>query len=131
MSQFLRQELHGLFESVNPSAIPELFAWIKEIGGYFKRFRGGALTPWIHHSDSLPVMDLEARSTQTFFEVLLTRLPSRCNNMLVQVDRHLSSDPIAQNSGATASLVLLHALDAPSAPFFSAERVALTVAHCG
>ncbi|KAK1233023.1 Protein phosphatase 2C 6 [Marasmius sp. AFHP31] len=115
VSQFLRQELHGLFESVNPNAIPELFAWIKEIGGYFKRFRGGALTPWINHSDNLPVMDLEARSTQTFFEV----------------DRHLSSDPIAQNSGATASLVLLHALDAPAAPFFSAEKVALTVAHCG
>ncbi|KAG7099115.1 hypothetical protein E1B28_000988 [Marasmius oreades] len=115
VSQFLRQELHGLFESVNPSAIPELFAWIKELGGYFKRFRGGALTPWINPSDGTPIMDLEARSTQTFFEV----------------DRHLSSDPIAQDSGATASVVLLHSLDAPASPFFSADRVALTVAHCG
>ncbi|KAF9270129.1 protein serine/threonine phosphatase 2C [Marasmius fiardii PR-910] len=115
VSQFLRQELHGLFESVNPSHVPELFAWIKELGGYFKRFRGGVLTPWIHHSDNTPIMDLEARSTQTFFDV----------------DRHLSSDPIAQNCGATASVVLLHSLDAPAAPFFSANQIALTVAHCG
>ncbi|ESK97966.1 hypothetical protein Moror_904 [Moniliophthora roreri MCA 2997] len=115
VSQFLRQELHGLFESVNTSSIPELFAWIKEIGGYFKRFKGGALAPWVHHSDDAPKLDLEARSTQTFFEV----------------DRILSSDEVAKTCGATASLVLLHSLDAPASPFFSADCVALTVAHCG
>ncbi|KAK7059069.1 Protein phosphatase 2C 6 [Paramarasmius palmivorus] len=60
VSQFLRQELHGLFESVNTSAIPELFAWIKELGGYFKRFKGGALAPWIQPSENPPKPDLEA-----------------------------------------------------------------------
>jgi protein phosphatase PTC6 len=69
VSQYLRQELHGLLESVHSSHIPELFLWIKEIGGYFKRFRGGAIAPWIHGIEGKPKMDLEARATQAFFEV--------------------------------------------------------------
>ncbi|KAF9076163.1 phosphatase 2C-like domain-containing protein [Rhodocollybia butyracea] len=116
VSGYLRQELHGLFESVNPSMIPELFAWIKELGGYFKRFKGGPLTPWIvHPHDAAPKLDLEARLTTAFFEV----------------DRQLSTDPMSQTCGATASVAILQSLDAPATPFFSAERLALTIAHCG
>lgn len=33
--------------------------------------------------------------------------------------------------GATASVALLQPLDLPAAPFFSAQRIALTVAHVG
>ncbi|SRR6266550_8865153 len=69
VSQYLRQELHGLFESADKASIPELYTWTKEIGGYFKRFKGGALTPWIHGVVDTPCLDLEARATQTFFEV--------------------------------------------------------------
>jgi protein phosphatase PTC6 len=69
VSQFLRQELHGLFESVDKAHIPELYLWIKDQGGYFKRFRGGALAPWINQSNGTPPLDLEARATQAFFEV--------------------------------------------------------------
>ena len=69
MSQYLRQEFHGIFESVAKSSIPELFAWIKELGGYFKRFRGGALLPWVHGIENTPILDLEARATEAFFEV--------------------------------------------------------------
>jgi protein phosphatase PTC6 len=69
VSQYLRQELHGLFEAVNKSMIPELFAWIKEIGGYFKRFKGGALAPWIQGIEESSELDLEARATEAFFEV--------------------------------------------------------------
>jgi protein phosphatase PTC6 len=71
VSQYLRQELHGIFESAIKSSIPELFAWIKELGGYFKRFKGGALSPWVHDTGNTPVLDLEARATQAFFEVSL------------------------------------------------------------
>ncbi|TFK36826.1 phosphatase 2C-like domain-containing protein [Crucibulum laeve] len=115
VSQYLRQELHGLFESVNKDSIPELFAWVKELGGYFKRFRGGALTPWIQRTSDTPKLDLEARATEAFFEV----------------DRNLSSDKVAQTCGATASVTILHSLDTPTTPFFSAQQLALTVAHCG
>lgn len=69
VSQYLRQEFHGLFESVNKSQIPETFAWIKEIGGYFKRFQGGPLAPWVKDPDCPDEMDLNARATLAFFEV--------------------------------------------------------------
>ncbi|KXN83921.1 hypothetical protein AN958_01001 [Leucoagaricus sp. SymC.cos] len=115
VSQYLRQELHGTFESVRKSQIPELFAWIKEIGGYFKRFRGGALTPWIHGTEGTPELDLEARATEAFFEV----------------DKNLSIDDTAEFCGATASVAIFHSLDAPATTFFSADKLSLTVAHCG
>jgi protein phosphatase PTC6 len=72
VSQFLRQELHGLFESVHKDDIPELFTWIRELGGYFKRFQGGVLKPWLHTSGvpSSSPLDLEARATMSFFQVL-------------------------------------------------------------
>lgn len=72
VSGYLRQELHGLFESVHPSMIPELFAWIKELGGYFRRYKGGPLLPWIDGSNHAhPKLDLEARAAAAFFEVSL------------------------------------------------------------
>jgi len=46
-------------------------------------------------------------------------------------DKTLSSDEVAQACGATASVGILQSLDSPASPFFSAKRVALTVAHCG
>ncbi|KAI9461807.1 phosphatase 2C-like domain-containing protein [Boletus coccyginus] len=115
VSQYLRQELHGLFESVDKSHIPELYLWIKDLGGYFKRFGGGALAPWIHNTQDTPPLDLEARATQAFFEV----------------DRLLSIESEAKMCGATASVAILHSLDHPTRPFFSSEKLALTVAHCG
>lgn len=69
VSQYLRQELHGLLESVHKSHIPDLYLWIKELGGYFKRFKGGALAPWINGIEGTPELDLEARTTLAFFEV--------------------------------------------------------------
>lgn len=78
VSQYLRQELHGLLESVDSSHIPEMYAYVKEFGGYFKRFDGGLLSPWINPFRDGGVMDLHARTTLTFFEVrhfLLIFLP--------------------------------------------------------
>lgn len=71
VSQYLRQEFHGLFESVNKHQIPETYAWIKEIGGYFKRFQGGPLAPWVKDPNCPEEMDLNARATLAFFEVRL------------------------------------------------------------
>ncbi|KAF9523621.1 phosphatase 2C-like domain-containing protein [Crepidotus variabilis] len=115
VAQYLRQELHGLFESAKKTDIPEVFQWVKEIGGYFKRFKGGPLTPWLAEGNE-EEMDLEARATLTFFEV----------------DRNLSSvDRAAETCGATASVAILQSLDAPATPFFSAKDLCITVAHCG
>ncbi|KAI0004218.1 phosphatase 2C-like domain-containing protein [Russula compacta] len=116
VSQYLRQELHGLLESADKSHIPEMYEYIKEIGGYFKRFDGGLLSPWVNPSlGDAGEMDLHARATLAFFEV----------------DRNLEAEAAAKVCGSTASIVILHSLDSPSTPFFSAQRMALTVAHVG
>ena len=71
VSQYLRQELHGFFESADKSHVPELFEWAKELGGYFKRFRGGVLSQWVRPNsvDAQRKLDLEARATLAFWEV--------------------------------------------------------------
>ncbi|KAG1862159.1 phosphatase 2C-like domain-containing protein [Suillus subluteus] len=115
VSQFLRQELHGLFESVDKAHIPELYLWIKDQGGYFKRFRGGALAPWINHSNQTPPLDLEARATQAFFEV----------------DRLLSIESEAKTCGATASVAILHSLDTRPLMFRNHANSDARVLLCG
>ena len=71
VSQFLRLELHGLFESAHKSHVPDVFEWAKEQDGYFRRFKGGAIAPWIDpdRPEAKRDLDLEARATLTFFEV--------------------------------------------------------------
>lgn len=61
-----------MFESADKSHVPDLFAWAKELDGYFKRYKGGVLAPWVHpeSKDAQAEMDLEARATLAFFEVL-------------------------------------------------------------
>lgn len=77
VSQYLRQELHGMFESVDKEHIPELYQWARELGGYFKRFRGGVLAPWIDPGvKDTPILDTEARATQAFWEVRIDAFPS-------------------------------------------------------
>ncbi|KIP12483.1 hypothetical protein PHLGIDRAFT_498487 [Phlebiopsis gigantea 11061_1 CR5-6] len=117
VSQYLRQELHGFFESADKSHVPEMLEWAKELGGYFRRFRGGVLAPWANPDspDAQHKLDLEARATLAFFEI----------------DRMLAIERAAKECGATASVVLLHSLDNPPLPFFTAEKLALTVAHVG
>ncbi|TBU63636.1 protein serine/threonine phosphatase 2C [Dichomitus squalens] len=115
VSQFCRQELHGLFENVHKSQVPEVYAWAKELGGYFRRFTGGVLSPWLdQNAESYQQeLDLEARATLAFFEV----------------DKILSEEKEAKECGATASVVFLKSLD--NLGYFQSEHLALTVAHVG
>jgi len=43
----------------------------------------------------------------------------------------LTTIPISSRCGSTASIAFLHSLDFPSAPFFQARRLSITIAHCG
>ncbi|KZS93140.1 protein serine/threonine phosphatase 2C [Sistotremastrum niveocremeum HHB9708] len=116
ISEFLQNELHGLFETVDKSMIPAVYAWLKSMGGYFRRFQGGALTEWVKDPSSPEPLDLEARATLAFLEA----------------DRRIAEQiPQSRKMGSTASVALLQCLDSPPVPFFSSKRLALTVAHCG
>ncbi|CAE6492231.1 unnamed protein product, partial [Rhizoctonia solani] len=115
VSQFLQRELHGLFESVRPELVPDTISWMKSQGGYFKRFKGGALERWAERGAKSPTFGLEARSTLAFLEA----------------DKRISELPESEKCGATSSVVLLHSLEAPASPFFSSQLLSLMVAHCG
>ncbi|KAF8761064.1 Glycoside hydrolase family 18 protein [Rhizoctonia solani] len=115
VSQFLQQELHGLFESVQPELAPDVISWMKSQGGYFKRFKGGALERWAERGAKSPTFGLEARCTLAFLEA----------------DKRISEIPESEKCGATSSVVLLHSLEVPASPFFSSHLLSLTVAHCG
>ena len=75
VSEHLHRELHGLFESVDKSQIPEVYDWIKSLGGYFKRYKGGALAKWTHEGpSSASPLDFEARATLAFLQVFVIGL---------------------------------------------------------
>ncbi|KAG8697718.1 hypothetical protein FRC08_006357 [Ceratobasidium sp. 394] len=88
---------------------------MKSQGGYFKRFKGGALARWAERNPEPPIFGLEARATLAFLEA----------------DKRISELPESEKCGATSSVLLLHSLESPSSPFFSSRNLCITVAHCG
>lgn len=42
---------------------------LHQLGGYFKRFKGGALERWAEHNGDVPTFGLEARATLAFLQV--------------------------------------------------------------
>lgn len=118
-STFLEQNLHRIFEEVDVAQAPEVYKWLRARGGYFRRWAGGELADWINPAEQpngVPPFELSARATLAFLEA----------------DRQFTeSTPESATCGATASVALLHSLDVPAAPFFSAQQIAVTVAHVG
>jgi protein phosphatase PTC6 len=55
-------------ESVNRDSIPPVLEWIQTLGGYFKRFRGGALAPWLEDPSADVPFDLDIRATLAFLQ---------------------------------------------------------------
>ncbi|KAG8761202.1 hypothetical protein FRC14_006251 [Serendipita sp. 396] len=121
VSHYLQEHLHEVFETVDPKGVPSIVQTIKGYGGYFRRFRGGALEPWAQngwdHVDEHTEMNLtlEAYATLAF----------------LQADINIAQLPESSECGATASVALIHSLDMPESPFYSAEWLSITVAHCG
>ncbi|KAF8306045.1 protein serine/threonine phosphatase 2C [Clavulina sp. PMI_390] len=115
VSEYLRDHLHTLVENAHPSQIPEVVQWLKSYGGYFRRFRGGVLEDWLKDPTLERPLDMESRVTLAF----------------LQADYEAAQLPQSKGAGTTASVAILHPLELPTAPFFSSEAMALTVAHCG
>ncbi|WVQ85039.1 hypothetical protein IAT38_007203 [Cryptococcus sp. DSM 104549] len=121
VSKYLSGKLHSLIESVSPAEIQETVEWTKEHhGGYYKRWRGGALQSRTTWGDEKPddgqPMTLEERLTLTFLEA-----DKKVHTTIENAER----------CGSTASVVLLHSLDEPAQPYWAAKKLALTIAHCG
>lgn len=75
VSNYLKDNLHGLLETVKPDTISDLMKWtISTHGGYFKRWRGGSLQRWTKWAGSqIPEgttqMTIEERITLAFLTV--------------------------------------------------------------
>lgn len=115
VSKHLQSRLHTLMETVHPSQIAEVVQALKGHGGYFRRYRGGVLEDWLKDPNLNRPLDMESRVTLAF----------------LLADYEASQIPGTKGSGTTASVAILHPLELPTAPFFSSETMALTVAHCG
>jgi len=122
-SKFLRDNMHRVIEEVTPTQVSEAYEYLRSQGGYFKRWNGGELAPWIEtppEGESPPPFELSARMSLAF---------------LMADKQFNAADPkVAATCGATASVALLHSLDwreGGITPFYAAKRLALTVAHVG
>ncbi|KAJ9127632.1 hypothetical protein QFC24_001042 [Naganishia onofrii] len=115
VSQYLYERLHAMIEEVSKSSIDDVVQFHKKLGGYFKRFRGGALQPWVQHPDYRDKMTLEERITLTF----------------LQADQLVLSREDTRRCGSTASIALMQSLDNPVQPFYAAQKISLTTAHLG
>ena len=75
VSQYLHNNLHQTFETLDTKSVPNVVAAIKAYGGYFRRFRGGALEPWaqsgwdLDHDEHTEMnLTLEAYATLAFLQ---------------------------------------------------------------
>ncbi|KAK6907993.1 hypothetical protein I203_101994 [Kwoniella mangroviensis CBS 8507] len=123
VSTYLKDNLFQQIENVSSSDIPDLVEWTKKRhAGYFKRWRGGALSRWTKFASNgqKPAegesMTLEERLTAAFL--------SADKVVLEDIEK-------SKRCGSTASVVLLHSLDEPAQPYWAAKKLSLTVAHCG
>ena len=77
MSAYLKENLHGLIETVTPDLVKPLMEWtIETHGGYYKRWRGGDLHRWTQWAkgtapDVSEGMTLEERISLAFLQVRL------------------------------------------------------------
>lgn len=78
VSTFLRDKLADIVESVTPADVPAVVDATEELGGYFRRWRGGALQRWSKWAEGSPAeagkdrLNLDERLTLAFLKVSYT-----------------------------------------------------------
>ena len=193
VSALLRDKLQRIFEAVEPDMVTDTVEYTRSIGGYFRRFNGGVLEPWVrrdvlkpppprlprqppkkeaapseevpktlaelvqganrptpalHHAEretepplshfvALPEDALSDQPTTRRIEPpkemrgrLLT-MEQRATLACLMLDREVQQNPQYRGAGSTASVLCMHSLDAPSAPWYDSEFVAVTSIHLG
>jgi len=116
VSHFLRDNLHAIIENSRAEDAAAAIERYRALGGYFKRFRGGAIKHLRKPESDTPPMSLGE---------LLTLAYIKADNEILQDDQSIKS-------GSVATVAMLHSLDEPFAlPFYAASRQVLTLAHLG
>ncbi|KAL9936120.1 hypothetical protein V8E36_004962 [Tilletia maclaganii] len=60
VSDFLKNNLHRIFESVDPSLVTDTVQHTRALGGYFRRFSGGELARWVRQERLKPIRAVPA-----------------------------------------------------------------------
>ncbi|OXB33816.1 PP2Cc protein phosphatase [Cryptococcus neoformans] len=137
VSQYLAKRLHALVEQVGSTSISPIVEWTKEKhGGYFKRWRGGALQRWTQWADGKregeEIKEGKGNEAESGQGKTLMTLEERLTLAFLEADKEiLTSIENSDRCGSTASIALLHSLDSPSQPYWAAKKLAVTIAHCG
>lgn len=82
VSYYVRDNLANIVESVTPADIPAAVDATEELGGYFRRWRGGALQRWTKWASGTPAeagkdrLTLDERLTLAFLKVSSASLVS-------------------------------------------------------
>ncbi|OXC69988.1 hypothetical protein AYX13_01332 [Cryptococcus neoformans] len=137
VSQYLAKRLHVLVEQVDSTSISPIVEWTREKhGGYFKRWRGGALQRWTQWADGKregeEIKEGKGNEAENGQGKTLMTLEERLTLAFLEADKEiLTSVEKSDRCGSTASIALLHSLDSPSQPYWAAKKLAVTIAHCG
>ncbi|RSH88531.1 uncharacterized protein EHS24_001076 [Apiotrichum porosum] len=121
VSQFLQHKLAALVESVTPADIQPVVESTVELGGYFRRWRGGPLrrfTEWTlgERAGENDLLTIEERLTLAFLKADM--------EIRTEIEQ-------AEHCGSTATVVLVHSLDTPAQPHWATKRLHLTMAQVG
>ncbi|BEI86228.1 hypothetical protein CcaverHIS002_0605150 [Cutaneotrichosporon cavernicola] len=124
VSQFLRDNLAAIVESVTPDDIPAAVEATEALGGYFRRWRGGVLNRWTKWAASGAPAE---KGTDRL------NLDERLTLAYLKADHQIQTDMKdgARHCGSTASVVLIQSLDKPSQPHFASQKLHLTIAQVG
>lgn len=159
VSQLLQNKLHHVFEEADPSMVQDTVQYTCSIGGYFGRFQGGALERLVDPTqlrrpcaapaslealaDATHASDLEhyvaldadqgAVHTQRHLAPTTAQMSmqERATLAWLMMDREIQQNEAYRGAGSTASVLLLHSLDVPTAPWYASEYLAVTTVQLG
>ena len=159
VSQLLQNKLHYVFEEADPSMVQDTVQYTCSIGGYFGRFQGGALERLVDPTqlrrpcaapaslealaDAAHASDLEhyvaldadqgAVHTQRHLAPSTAQMSmqERATLAWLMMDREIQQNEAYRGAGSTASVLLLHSLDVPTAPWYASEYLAVTTVQLG
>ncbi|KAI3613315.1 hypothetical protein CBS9595_004148 [Malassezia furfur] len=90
----------------------------------------GDEAPGARHTERIAPPD-EMRGKELTLKERATLAWLMVRRALTQMDREIQQNEAYQGAGSTASVVLVHSLDKPAAPWYASQYISLTTVHLG
>lgn len=137
-SEYLKDHLDSIVEDCEAEEIPEVIRAYRQLGGYFRRFRGGLLE---NLGQQMYAKQATTNTNTTTTTPSSTPTPMEMGERLtlafLKADQHLiTSSP---QSGAVGTVAILQSIPTQATstqemtiyPFYSSPLISLTLAHLG